>query len=295
MITFNEDLHAYFYGDKLVPSVTQVINKVYGSGLENAPKGPVARAADKGTSIHKAIDCYLKTGEESDLQEFKTWKTYYSYYEGNSFESEKIVYAETPYGMVAGTVDFLCQGELTDWKTSKTATKTQKTHWQMQLSIYKYLMEKMGYKIDVMRVVRIVGTGLSILNFEYLGDEWVEETMRVYASTKNGEKTKIEQILPKETALEKVSASELNVLENTLLKIVELEKQAEAIKEKIKDEMGKRGIYSLNVGKVKMSYVAEHSSQRLDSKALKEQMPDVYFKFTKETKVKPSLRVTIED
>ena len=101
--------------------------------------------------------------------------------------------------------------------------------------------------------------------------------------------------MPKETALEKVSASELNVLENTLLKIVELEKQAEAIKEKIKDEMGKRGIYSLNVGKVKMSYVAEHSSQRLDSKALKEQMPDVYFKFTKETKVKPSLRVTIED
>ena len=58
-IIFDEIGHTYTYQGRVIPSVTQVIGKVYGTGLENAPAELVQRAADKGTAIHKEVNLWL--------------------------------------------------------------------------------------------------------------------------------------------------------------------------------------------------------------------------------------------
>ena len=71
-ITFDEEKHEYTNArtGEALPSVTQIINAVYGSGLENAPSQFVERAAEKGTIIHKEIEAYLTKGIQGETKEF---------------------------------------------------------------------------------------------------------------------------------------------------------------------------------------------------------------------------------
>lgn len=296
-LIFDEVAHSYTneYGH-VIPSVTQIIATVYGTGLENAPRQFVDAASKLGTAFHKAVERFLKTGEESDSQEFKTWRTLYDYIESNSYESEKVVYAGTPSGCFAGTADFISGGFLYDWKTSKTSTRAQQDKWQKQLSFYCYGLRKMGYTInEPLKVIHINGCGLSIINLDYLGDEWVEKTMALYKDIVDGRKTQQDAILLEQKALKGVSKRELKTLETKLLKIVELKEQAEAIKEKIKCEMAKRGIYQITVGKITLSFVDGHYSKKFDVTKFKQDHNDLYLNYLNDSLVKPSLRVTIKE
>ena len=71
-ITFDEEKHQYTNArtGEILPSVTQIINAVYGSGLEQAPSKFVERAAEKGTEIHAEIDTYLTKGTLGETPEF---------------------------------------------------------------------------------------------------------------------------------------------------------------------------------------------------------------------------------
>ena len=298
-IIFDEVGHTYTnkFGEVL-PNPTTILGTVYGTGLENAPVYYVDRASAKGTKFHKEVHGYLTTGKQGTTKEFNTWHEWYSFYDGYivSYESEKIVYAHTPSGSFAGTLDFLANGFVYDWKTCKAATKKQIKKWQMQLSFYIYAARQMGYAVNEPgKIVHVSGDELEIINVDYLGDEWVENTMALYKDILEGRKTQEHAVLSEQKALEKVSDKDLKTLENTMLKIVELEKQAEEIKSRIKEEMGRRGIYQLEIGSVKMTYVSEHTSKKFDSTKFKAEHADLYKKYIKESPVKASLRVTIKE
>lgn len=288
-IRFDEGMHAYFNeGGYILPSVTQILGAVYGTGLEAAPIEFVERAAAKGTKIHKEIESYLKTGAHGETPEFEVWHKWFT--TGSpitDYKSEQIVYAETPHGAFAGTADFFANGFIYDWKTSRTASREQVKKWQQQLSFYCYAMRKAGNAVnEPLKVVHVTAEGVEVINVDYLGDAWVEETMRLYSEGQKPETPKYE--------LQTVSEQELQVLEDTLFQMETLKKVAEEIKGKIKAEMEKRGILDLQIGKVKMTYVAGTTRQTFDSKAFKAEEPALYAMYTKESAVNPSLRVTIK-
>lgn len=284
IITFDEEKHEYRV-DNITPvaSVTYILGQVYGTGLENAPSFFVNRAADKGHFHHAEFDTYNKTGKKGTSPEFEVWYQHFGKITG---ESEKIVYAETPYGAFAGTVDLFANGFVYDWKTCKTATKQQVAKWQKQLSFYCYALRQMGEAVnEPLKIVHVNGGDLEVINVDYLGDKFVEETMRLYSEGKQPEKPAYE--------LQTVSRSDLQTLEDVLLQIQALELVAEDYREKIKAEMEKRGILDLQVGKVKMTYVAGTVRHTFDSKKFKQDSPDLYMSYLKETQVKPSLRITL--
>ena len=296
MIEFNEELHLYFDNDKLVPSVNQILDVVYGSSVSGAPDKFLKPATAKGTKFHKEVDVYLKTGKQGESKEFSVWHEWFSFI-GDflvNYESEKIVYAETPYGCFAGTIDLL-ERFVWDWKTCKTISRKQLERYQKQISMYIYAARKMGYAVNEPGKIVHITDKVEILNVEYLGDKWVEKTMALYKDIQNGEKTQEQAILAQQKALEKVSAKDIKALETKLLKIVELENQVKEIKERIKEEMGNRGIYSLKFGKVSFTYVSEHVRHDFDKKTFEEDEPELYASYLTEVKVKPGLRVKIED
>ena len=290
-IMFDEVAHTYTdtTTGKVIPSVTQIISAVYGSGLEQAPSYFVERAAEKGTVIHKEIDAYLTKGTLGETPEFQTWYNWANFGGQNvycAYLAEHIVSAETQNGYFAGTVDFLANGFLYDWKTSKTATRKQLDKWQKQLSFYCYALRKMGNIVnEPLKVVHITDR-VEVINVDYLGDEWVEETVRKYYA---GEK--VEQ--KPETELQTIDKNTVEKFSNALKQIALLEKEIEPIREQIKAEMEKRGILALKLGEVNISYVASTKRKTFDTKRFKAENADMYEQYTKESEVKSSIRIKL--
>ena len=312
IISFDEAKHQYTNEKgEIIPSVTQILGAVYGTGLENAPEYLVEQAAQKGTKVHQEIEAFLKGGTLGQTPEFNAWLNWWKLTQKENWESEKIVFAQTPNGAFAGTVDFWWNGWIYDWKTSKTATKAQVKKWQMQLSFYAYAMRQMGYIInEPLRIVHL-NVHYEFINVPYLGDDFVEETMRLY---KSGNKEKMPNKNPfgmtpeikshaekslfsistTDTALETVSPKDLQTLEDVLLQMSALEKVAESYREKIKEEMERRGILQVQAGRVKLTYVPGTIRQSFDTKAFKKDDPDLYAIYLKDMEVKPSLRITVK-
>jgi hypothetical protein len=180
----------------------------------------------------------------------------------------------------------LGNGFLYDWKTCKTATRSQIAKWQKQLSFYAYALRQMGQVLnEPLNIVHLTDK-CDIIKVDYLGDDFVEETMRLYSAGEVAEKPQYD--------LETVSQKDLSLLEDTLFQIESLEKVADSIRAKIKEEMERRGILDLQIGKVKMTYVAGTIRQTFDSKKFREDDPDLYAVYLKDTVVKPSVRITIK-
>lgn len=291
-IVFDEERHEYANAktDEVLPSVTQIIGQVYGTGLENAPSYFVERAAGKGTAVHKEIDTYLKTGKQGKTPEFAKWHEWFCFRGAvtNMYFCEQVIYANTKNGSFAGTLDFFGNGFIYDWKTSKTATRQQIKKWQMQLSFYCYALRQLGKEVnEPLKVVHITDKGVEVINVDYLGDDFVEETMRLYSA---GEK--VEQ--KPETSLQTVNENTLATLGNVLKQIAELEKSIAPIKEQIKDEMEKRGILTLKAGDVVISYVSAHKAKKFDSARFKADNAEMYEQYTKESEVKSSIRIKLK-
>lgn len=287
IITFDEKKHEYTAPTgQVIPSVTQILGKVYGTGLENAPSYFVERAAEKGTAIHKSIEAYLKDGTQSYLLEFETWLKWFSFSceaLGN-YECEKIIFATTPYGSFAGTLDLLANSIVYDWKTCKTATRQQRDKWQKQLSFYIYALKQAGYKVsDTAEVVHLTDK-VEEIKLNYLGDDFVEETMKLYAEGKQ----------PEAQELQTISSKEIQTLEDVLLQMKALELVIDEYRQKALEEMARRGILNIQIGKVKMTYVPGTIRQTFDSKAFKADEPELYEQYIKNTEVKPSLRITVK-
>lgn len=290
-IVFDEEKHQYTnaHTGEVLPSVTQIIGTVYGTGLENAPSYFVERAAEKGTIIHEEIDAYLRKGKLGRTPEFVKWHDWFTKY-GNpyeKYESELIVYAKTPYGSFAGKIDFLIRF-VTDWKTSKTSTRQQVKKWQMQMSMYVYAARKMGKIVDEpMKIVHITENGVEVINVDYLGDEWVENTVKMYY-----EGQKIEE--RPETSLQTVDQNTLAHFGFVLKQIAELEKSIEPIREQIKSEMEKRGILALKAGDVSITYVSPTTRETFDTKRFKDENAGLYEQYKKTSEVKSSIRIKIK-
>ena len=292
-IMFDEVAHTYTYTvtGNIIPSVTQIISAVYGSGLEQAPSQFVERAAEKGTVIHKEIDTYLTKGTQGETPEFQTWYNWSNFRWQNvycAYLAEHIVSTDTKYGSFAGTVDFFANGFVYDWKTSKTATRKQLEKWQMQLSMYCYALRKIGNIVnEPLKVVHITDK-VEVINVDYLGDEWVENTVKMYY-----EGQKVEQ--KPEMSLQTVDEQTLTHFGNVLKQIAELEKSIEPIREQIKAEMEKRKILALKAGNVSVTYVSPTTRETFDTKRFKAENVDLYKQYTKTSEVKSSIRIKLGD
>ena len=290
-ITFDEEKHEYTNArtGEVLPSVTQIINAVYGSGLENAPSQFVERAADKGHKVHSEIDAYLTSRKMGETKEFKAWLDWSGFGITNvycAYLAEHIVSAKTKYGSFAGTVDFYSNGWIYDWKTSKTATRKQVEKWQMQLSMYCYALRQMGNIVnEPLKIVHITDK-VEVIYVDYLGDEWVEETVsKYYASEKVESKP--------ETSLQTVDEQALAKFGNVLKQIAELEKSIEPIRDQIKAEMEKRKILNLKAGNVSVTYIAPTKRETFDTKRFKAENVDLYKQYTKVSEVKSSIRIKL--
>lgn len=292
-ITFDAENHLYFNANGfIVPSVTEIITSVYGSGLEAAPADLVAKAATKGKAIHAEIETFIKTGKLPTDTPSAEALHFAKYAEKNLnlkvfAKPELILHATTPTGEFCGTLDLFCGGYIFDYKTSRTATREQISKWQMQLSFYFFALKQAGKSVLGIKVLHLTADGCKEIPLEYLGDEFVLKTMALYSAGEKAEKP------APATELQTVDTAAIAKFAETVKQIKMLEEQTAAIKEAIKAEMESRKILNLQIGDLSISYVAPTVRKSFDSAKFKKEHADLWPLYQKESAVAGLIRIKV--
>ena len=288
-IKFDENLHKYTVDGKEVISVTQLLQKHKITPSYDAVDKELLRvASERGTLIHEEVEKWIESGESGFTEEAERICDYLNSTADRDSQiiSEQIVAND----IVAGRFDVLYTHAkklvLTDIKTGNTK---HLFGWSWQLSLYKYLYEKMyGKEINSLEILWANGD-LTVIPCEYVGDE------------------KIENLLKAEREGRLISDVDLGVSEEELEDLTELMEEIKAkedelklmkekvdkVKEILYGTMEKEGVKTVDRGNLKITYVAPSSRISVDSKKLEKEEPEIYKKYIKTTTVAGSIKITL--
>lgn len=76
-------------------------------------------------------------------------------------------------------------------------------------------------------------------------------------------------------------------------KVKEIKDAEEKLKNAIKEEMVSKGVIKLETSDLTINYVEATTRETLDTKKLKEELPDIYDAYVKISEVKSSVRVKV--
>ena len=288
-IKFDENLHKYTVDGKEVISVTQLLQKHKITPSYDAVDKELLRvASERGTLIHEEVEKWIESGESGFTEESEKICDYLF---ERADENSKIISEQmVANDVVAGRFDVLFTHAkklvLTDIKTGNTK---HLFGWSWQLSLYKYLYEKMyGKEIDSLEILWANGD-LTVIPCEYVGDEKIENLL----------KAEREGRLISDVDLG-VSEEELVDLEELMEKITVKEKELKLLKDMVDSvktvlygTMEKEGIKTVDRGNLKITYVAPSSRTSVDSKKLQKEEPEIYKKYVKTTTVAGSIKITL--
>lgn len=289
MIRFDEKEHRYYYGDKQLISVTQLMQK---HGLapdySEVSKLVLEAKAQRGTLIHQEIQDWIEEGTIGFTTELTNFITYMNTHkEVKIVDDEFIVYND----IVAGRADLLLSEDnnliIADIKTTAIVHKDS-VSWQ--LSIYAYLSDKEINKGQVFHFDR--DGNLNVIDIPLKPKQEVEH---LFECERNND-----LYIGKELA---------TLPDNQLTHLIEIEKvikhyekmkkeaetQAQEMRVALLNEMEKNGVKTFENDNIKITYVAPSVRKNIDSSRLKKEEPIIYEKYLKDTNVKASLKITLKE
>lgn len=278
-ILFDEKNHKYTLNGELLPiqGITRMIDRqIFGGKMQNVPESVLRKYAEFGSLVHKEIQDYYENGD------FPTTD------EAMAFVSKGIQCTVCEFIVgderVATAIDFVGEdGFLYDFKTSTTLDK-ERVSWQ--LSICAYLFEQQtGLKVKGLMGVHLRGKECKFEGVERLPDKNVIELIdaelngRPYMSQEN-------------------EIMRLIDLEKT---IIQIKQEAEMYEERKKvllaglgEKMAQMGLKTLKTDNLTLTLVPESTTTTLDTKRLKEEMPEIYKQFERSRTRKGYLKMTVK-
>ncbi len=174
-VEFDSKSHIYIADGVIVPSVTQILKTRF-NDYASVSRSVLERASAKGTELHKAIEVYEKTGQESDLKEFKNYLFLKKHIRFKNISNEiPIIYEEAGRVLFAGQIDQIIEIEgilgINDFKRVSSPNKDKIAY---QLNLYK-----MGYEQSYQKQIK----HLSFMQLR-------EDTRRFYPLPINEQATK---------------------------------------------------------------------------------------------------------
>lgn len=286
-VSFDDLTHSYLLdGELYLMGVTSLMKKHgLSANYANISEEVLAKAAERGTKGHKAIEdfCKGKTKGRPNavVKAFKALNL-------PVMESEFLI---SDNEMVASMIDLMLEDyTIIDIKfTSKLHTEAL----QWQLSIYANILENY-YGVKVPKVYALhfdKKNKASLVEIQRLPREQVEDLFR---AEREG---RIYQPLPTAQAAADKAVQKLydvtKYIESLKERIKEVEAEKEALQTEFLQQMEKTGTKSIVTDFCRITYVAESSREGIDTKLLKAEQPQVYEQYKKYTIVKPSVRITI--
>lgn len=277
----------YFIGKKRYSGITRMISKkLFPEMYQGVPQHILDSAAKRGTTIHKEIEHYIKTGEFGFTEELELFI--------NTFEVKGDYYSEFMVNdnNFATSLDLVevVDNEITIYDI-KTTYKLEYDYLSWQLSIGAYLFEKTTKeKVENLKCIWIKHGKCEIIEIPRKTNEEVEELMRCFL-----EEEEYELSAP----LDKNLMQEIEIVENSLKELLarkeELDKQSRELKSLLLKEMEKQGIKSWENDNMKITRIFAGERRTIDSKRLREEKPEIAEEYTKVSKTKASVRITLKE
>ena len=287
-LTFIEDTHEYFLGDKKLISVTQLMQK---HGLApnygDVPSEVLRAKAERGSLVHKEIEEYIKEGNigfTNELIEFINAD------KGEVLKSEFKVNND----IVAGTVDLLLYKNneyiIADLKTT-SELHIDAVSWQ--LTIYAYLLGQINPMIKVTKGQAFHFNKDGKLNIVDIVLKPFEEIDRLMECERNNEKFELKKIASDEQLMQLLEVEAL--IKSIEEKKKKAEEQAKELRAELMKAMEANGVKSFENDLIRITYVAPSTRQSIDSAKLKKEQPAIYASYLKSSEVKASLRITLKE
>ena len=272
MINFDENTHTYTRLGNQYTSVTTLLAKYkLSADYTNIPKVYLDAAASRGSTIHKALEDYVKTGVVSttDIDPFV------SYVNNRNIDLTKAISEQIIYNdqyKIAGTVDIQYEDGndkvIADFKTT-SSIHFDSVSWQ--LSLYNYIICKgniIEYYINKLKVIHLKNGRLTIREVPTIEYEEVEKLLN--ANLNNAPYTytiDTSKILPdSEGVLLSEIVSELAQYKQI---IAELEERKKPLMEKVLTNMKAHNLSSCNINNTHITYTPPTSKKVLDIEKVK--------------------------
>lgn len=286
-IIFDSINHLYFKDGTEKPSVGKIVNWYLNIDLSNIPPEILEKAQNRGKDVHLLVDRILmKEDFETNYSwEYKSFETLRKKHKIKADYIEHIVYAYTPFGDYCGTLD------LYDSKSKilydiKTSFDKHIEEWTYKCNLYRYALEKMGKKVKAIKIIYLPKKGNvnkpEVIDLEILPNETVEEVVRCYYAQERPTQIVELESLPQERI------KQLSLAFETINRI---QAEIETMKSQIKEEMEKRNIETFKCDKFTIFVKKEHTRTSFDSKKFKDDFPEIYEKYKKESTVKSSINI----
>lgn len=270
-IKYNEEKHLYTLGDKLLTSVTQIASEICGI----KPQFFKAGAAAKGTDIHTELARYYDTTDKFSADDFTldTAAKMATFLKREpDMQTEVIVWnADLSY---AGTCDLVrvVGNKVSDIIDFKSGTVNKK-YCTVQLSLYKLALESMGYDVSECRLRVISPKGITVIDPLTWKQCW--DLQR--------------------SELEPIDKNELDTIEERMKALAPLVEEYKQLEEQFRtsllEQLELSGATQYTGRMFVATYVKPTTRVSLDSKRLKEEHPDIYESYAKETQVKGTIKL----
>jgi len=278
-IKFIPETHQYFLGKKELTSITTLLKR-HGLATDFSEvmisPSVLADARDRGNKIHKEVSDWVKDRIEPTTREAIRITNLLNTMATADLKSEYIVHNDE----VAGTVD-LSNGNKTiiDIKTGRNIDITA-CSWQ--LSLYEYLENKTYSDLLILHFPKDA-EDLQLISMPRIPREEIERLLECERNC--------EIYQPKTVELATVNAEISTKISQTIQTIENLKKDIKSFETAILNEMEEKGIKKFDNGQISITYIEPTTRVSVDSKKLKEELPDVYKKYSKESEVKASIKI----
>lgn len=320
-VVFHEESHTYELEGKRLSGITSLIHDVlhlgvYPDASDFVRNVAIPRAAEYGTSIHKAIEFYDVCGLRNTVYpgRFNEWDvsdeldTYIRHQEG--YDPVANEYTVSDNVRYASQIDNVWQKKktggiwLVDTKSNNLdyypgGEEALKEYLSWQLSIYAYLFERQNPG----------------LNVEGLACNWLRKKDGAFWIIERKCDAEVSVLLETEftfdddgnirfVVCEEVCASEetekglmtgeaVQFLVQILRKQEELDNIVKDMKGKLMLAMKEAGVKSWDAGVFKVTYCPESSSTQFDSTRFKKENPEVADRYMKTVNKSESIRITL--
>ena len=291
-VKFDDFTHTYLLDDeRFLMGVTTLMRK---HGLAPDYSGiaedVLKKAAERGSKVHKDIEDYCNGKEVVMTPELKA-------YIGCGVKTIANEYLVTDHNVVASSIDIVAdagEGKV-NLIDIKTTSQLHHDALSWQLSIYAFLFNLANPDVEIagLYALHIKNSKAQLVPVAWKREEEVTELLLC--------EHKGELFTPKREELPTATTSMLAELEQVSEKITlvkaslkELEEIEKEVKGRLIQEMEEKALKTLENGPLKVTYVAPYTKEAVDTKKLKEVMPEVYEKYKKVSNIGASLKITIK-
>lgn len=294
-VIFRESDHTYWLGDKQLISVTQLLKKHgLSTNYSHVNATLMEKSANRGELIHKEIEDYIKNGtvgftpELADYIEITEELGFVPDYCEIILPNRDLTAEEADNCIYAGRVDIIGHcGEETVIIDVKTTARADKRSGAWQLSLYE---RQWGEKFAKMYILHLCEKSKAI-PIERISDAEID---RLLECERNGEIYSEPGLIVPTALLSQVEAAELTLKEAEAAKTA-AETAAKELRAQLYEAMTKQGISSWETLDKSMliTRVAPSTKTTIDSKKLKEDMPEVAEKYSKTSTTAGYVKITV--